>query len=327
MFQLGDSQWGWRVPFAIQWVWPIPILIGCFLCPESPWWLVRHGRYEDAKRSLQRLTTAGVDPNFDIDKTVAMMEHTNEIEKEMSSGTSYFDCFKGYDRRRTEIVCLTWVVQTICGSTFMGYSTTFYESAGLTGSGPFNLSIGQYALGACGTALSWFIMSYVGRRKIYLFGSMFLCFLLIIIGALGSVQNNKGAEWAIGSMLLIFTFVYDFTVGPVCYSIVAEIPSTRLKAKTIVLSRNLYNVFGIVVNVITNYQLTATAWNWGAYSGFFWAGTCALAVVWIFFRLPEPKGRTYGELDILFENKVSARKFASTNVSHEPNNLQVCIVP
>ena len=80
------------------------------------------------------------------------------------------------------------------------------------------------------------------------------------------------------------------------------------------LSRNLYNVGGIVVNVITNYQLTPSAWNWGAYSGFFWAGTCFLCVVWIYFRLPEPKGRTYGELDILFENKVSARKFATTNV-------------
>jgi SP family general alpha glucoside:H+ symporter-like MFS transporter len=31
--------------------------------------------------------------------------------------------------------------------------------------------------------------------------------------------------------------------------------------------------------------------------------------VWTWFRLPEPKGRTYGELDILFEKKASARKF------------------
>lgn len=56
VYDLGDSQWGWKIPFAIQWVWPIPILIGCILCPESPWWLVRHGRYEDAKHALRRLT-------------------------------------------------------------------------------------------------------------------------------------------------------------------------------------------------------------------------------------------------------------------------------
>lgn len=312
---LRTDEWAYRIPFALQWMWPIPILIGCILCPESPWWLVRHGRYEEAKHSLRRLTTAG-NANFDLDKTVAMMEHTNELEREMSSGTSYLDCFKGVDLRRTEITCATWMVQTICGSTFMGYSTVFYEQAGLAVTNAFDLSMAQYGLGSIGTMGSWFLMGFAGRRTIYLYGSCVLCLLLIIIGFLGLAQNNHSAQWAIGSMLLIFTFIYDLTVGPVCYSLVAEIPSTRLKAKTIVLSRNFYNIGGIVVNVLTNYMLTPTAWNWGAYSGFFWAGTCFLCVVWIFFRLPEPKGRTYGELDILFEHRVSARKFKGTVCFH-----------
>jgi SP family general alpha glucoside:H+ symporter-like MFS transporter len=135
----------------------------------------------------------------------------------------------------------------------------------------------------------------------------------LIIG-FTSIAHSTGAQWAIGSMLLVFTFTYDLTVGPVCYSLVAEISSTRLRAKTIVLARNVYNVGGIVSNIITNYQLTKTAWNWGAKSGFFWAGSCALFVTWMYFRLPEPKDRTYGELDVLFERKVPARKFARTKV-------------
>jgi SP family general alpha glucoside:H+ symporter-like MFS transporter len=61
-------------------------------------------------------------------------------------------------------------------------------------------------------------------------------------------------------------------------------------------------------------MLNPSAWNWGAKAGFFWAGTCLLCAVWTYFRLPEPKGRTYAELDVLFENGVSARKFASTSV-------------
>lgn len=196
----------------------------------------------------------------------------------------------------------------------MGFSTVFYEQAGLAQGNAFDMSIGQFALGACGTSGSWFFMSWFGRRTIYLGGSCFLCLLLIIIGCLAPIENRASADWAIGSMLLIFTFTYDLTVGPVCYSLVAELSSTRLKAKTIVLSRNLYNVGGIVVNVLVSYQLTPTAWDWRAYSGFFWAGSCFLCIVWIYFRLPEPKGRTYGELDILFENKVPARKFAQTSV-------------
>lgn len=38
-------------------------------------------------------------------------------------------------------------------------------------------------------------------------------------------------------------------------------------------------------------------------------------MIWTYFRLPEPKGRTYGELDILFENRVSARNFSKTDVT------------
>lgn len=193
-------------------------------------------------------------------------------------------------------------------------STVFYLSAGLAKTNAFDLSMGQYALGACGTIASWFLMTYVGRRSIYLYGSCALFVTLIVIGFCGIAQNNPSAQWAIGSMLLIFTAIYDFSVGPACYSLVAEIPSTRLKAKTIVIARNVYNIGGIVVNVITNYQLTSTAWNWGAYSGFFWAGSCFLCIVWIYFRLPEPMGRSYGELDVLFARKVSARKFSRTNV-------------
>ena len=62
-------------------------------------------------------------------------------------------------------------------------------------------------------------------------------------------------------------------------------------------------------------MLNPTAWNWGAKTGYFWAGLCLVLFIWTFFRLPEPKGRTYGELDILFENKVSARKFRTTDAT------------
>lgn len=92
-------------------------------------------------------------------------------------------------------------------------------------------------------------------------------------------------------------------------------PSTRLRQKTIVLARNFYNLGGIFNQIVTPYMLNPTAWNWGAKTGFFWAGLCFLLLVWTYFRLPEPKGRTYGELDILFENKVSARNFAKTDAT------------
>ena len=38
-----ESQWAYRVPFAIQWVWPPIILAGVIFAPESPWWYGAHG--------------------------------------------------------------------------------------------------------------------------------------------------------------------------------------------------------------------------------------------------------------------------------------------
>ena len=57
-------------------------------------------------------------------------------------------------------------------------------------------------------------------------------------------------------------------------------------------------------------MVVTTAWNWRAKAAFFWAGSCLLCIIWVFFRLPEPKGRTYAELDMLFERRVKARDFS-----------------
>ncbi|KAH0600391.1 hypothetical protein MHUMG1_01387 [Metarhizium humberi] len=306
------DEWAYRIPFAVQWVWPVPILAGVLFAPESPWWHMRKNDRASAKASLLRLTSPS-HTTFNPDAALALIEHTNEKERQLKEGVSYVDCFKGVDLRRSEIVIGIWLVQTLGGQNLMGYFSYFLTQAGMDPQNSFSLSMGQYALGMVGTAGSWLLMSRVGRRKIHFGGLCCQFALLVIVGCLSFSADNNSV-WAIGAMLIIFTFVYDFTVGPVTYSLVSELSSTRLKNKTIVLARAAYNASNIFVNVMTNYQLSSTAWNWGARTAFFWAGSCLLSVVWVFFRLPEPKGRTYAELDELFERGVPARKFAKTHV-------------
>ncbi|THY73934.1 sugar porter family MFS transporter [Aureobasidium pullulans] len=308
---------GYKLPYGLQWIWPLPLIIGIALAPESPWWLVRKGRPDEAKKQVLRLTSRNqTDSGFNVDETVNMMIYTDELEKAHTTGTSYWDCFRGTDRRRTEIVCMVWAVQTLCGaSSFTGYSTYFFEQAGLDVSSAFSMSLGQYGLGAVGTILSWLLMLKFGRRTLYLWGQIAMAFILMVVGFLGIAPASAvGAHWGIGALILIYTFIYDMTVGPVCYSLVAEIPSTRLRNKTVVLARNLYNITGVVANVLTPHMLNPDAWNWGAKAGFFWAGTGALCAVWTYFRVPEPKGRTYAEMDMLFDAHTSARKFKETSV-------------
>lgn len=310
-----QDEWSFRIPFALQWIWPVPLAIGIYFAPESPWYLVRKGHIDAAKRSLQRLTARNSGVDFNPEETISMIIHTNDMEKEFASGTSYTDLFKGTNRRRTEIVCTVWMIQTLCGSTFIGYSTYFFQQAGMAVDNSFTMTLATYAFGAVGTMLSWFLMTKIGRRSLYLYGQITMCVIMLAIGCTSFAgTSNVAAQWGIGAMILVYTFIYDSTVGPVCYSLVSELSSSRLRTKSVVLARNMYNIIGIITNIITPRMLNPTAWDWGAKTGFFWCGTCFICILWTFFRLPEPKGRTYAELDLLFEHGVSARKFKSTIV-------------
>lgn len=312
-FVNNTGQWGWRIPYAIQWAWPIPILVGIMFAPESPWWLVRKGRPEEAKKALLGLTSPR-NTAFNVDDTIAMMVHTNEHERQITEGTSYWDCFKGTDRRRTEIACMVWISQVTCGIWFGGNITYFLEQAGFPPSKAFDFGVGENALGFCGTVASWYIMTVFGRRTLFVAGMTTLFFILITIGFLGIPQVNNAIGYTQAALLCLYIFTYDITVGPTVYSIVSEIPSTRLRIKTVAIARNCYNIASICANELNAPILNPTAWNLRGKGGFVWCGFCLLSAVWAFFRLPEPKGRSSEELDVLFENKVSAWKFSKTIV-------------
>ena len=57
------------------------------------------------------------------------------------------------------------------------------------------------------------------------------------------------------------------------------------------------------------YFINPASLNWGPQYGFIWAPSCAIAATWVFFFLPETKGRTLEEIDEMFGAKVPARKF------------------
>lgn len=324
-----DDEWAYRIPYSLQWIWPLPLFVGIYIAPESPWWLVRKGRIEDAKRALLRLTSLNRETDFDADETLVMMVHTTALEKKITQGASYWDCFKGSDLRRTEIVCMVWAIQNLSGDSFSNYSTYFLEQAGLDASDAYSFAVGQYAINMAGVFGAWFLMSLgIGRRSLYLFGLCGLCTMLFIMGFLGLVpaSHRQQGSMATGSMMIAWSLFYQLSVGTVCYSLVAELSTRRLQIKTVVLGRNLYNAVGIVCAVLTPYMLNPGAWNWGNYAGFLWAGICFLCIVYTYFRVPEPRGRSFAELDLLFERGIDAREFASTKVDVFGENVEINVI-
>lgn len=305
------SKWMFKLSFGLELVFAVPILIAVMFAPDSPWWLVRHERVNEARKALLRLTSKTA-TNFNLDEAVAMLQHTNEVEKyfnESGSRISYRDCFKGSNLRRTEIACMVWASQALCGVSLTGWAAYYYEQAGFDTESCFDLSIAMYALGILGSFLSWVLIPKIGRRRLYLVGLCAMQLVLTAGGVLGMTLPGKAAPWAIGSLLIVLTGIYDITVGPVCYVLVAEVPSTRLRTKTVVLARVLYNLISLLTTVITSRMLNPTSWHLGAKSNFIFAGTNLICLVWCYYRLPETGGLSYLELDILFEKKAMTKKF------------------
>lgn len=316
-----NDQWSYRIPFAVQWAWPVPLFFICLVMPESPWWLVRQGRIEDAEKVLKRVTSGAA--KRDAKQTVAMMMHTNKIETEIEKGTSYFDCFRGSNRRRTEIACVVFAGQVLSGSQFAYSGTYFFEQAGMSAANAYKLGLGGTAIAFLGTVLSWLLMKRLGRRTIYLAGMTGIVIYLFIIGALTTARHNNGVEWAQSVLTVIWLFTFSLSIGPIGWTIPAEVSSTRLRSKTIVLARNTYYLCIIVANILEPYMMNPTQWDWRGYTGFFWFGTAALVLLWSVFRLTETRGRTFEELDIMFAAGVPTTKFASYKVDAYAEDLVI----
>lgn len=114
----------YRVPIALQWMFPTPLAILLYLAPESPWWLVRKGRLEEAAVAVRRLGRASILTN--LDESVAMMRRTIELEK-TEKEPSYLELFRGTDTYRTLIVCGVYAAQNLTGNLIANQAVYFFR--------------------------------------------------------------------------------------------------------------------------------------------------------------------------------------------------------
>ena len=157
-------------------------------------------------------------------------------------------------------------------------------------------------------------MPYVGRRTIYLWGTAAMTLVLFLIGVLNVRSNEHSFALTQAVLTLIWTFVFQLSVGQLAWALPAEVGSTRLRQKTVVLGRNAYYIASVIASVLEPYFINPTAWNLKGYTSFFWAGTSFLTLIWVFFRLPETKGRSYEEINLLFARGIGSRHFSDYQV-------------
>ena len=98
----------------------------------------------------------------------------------------------------------------IRGAHIVGFGIQFMTNAGLGDEDAFNLGVVQNCVGLLGCVIAWWIMTNVGRRRLYMSGLSGIFVILMIVGFLGiAPDSNKSASWAVGVLIVLMLLVFQ----------------------------------------------------------------------------------------------------------------------
>ena len=307
-----DDRWAYRGPFALQLAFAAFLAIFLPFAPESTWYLVKKGKVDDARHSLIKLWGS----EADIELKLQAVQIT-VAEEAAHEDVRWRDCFRGTHRIRTFISMGVFACQHLVGIIFvLGYSTYFFQLAGLVDSDSFNMGVGVTACGVAGNIVSWFVVNNVGRRKIFTWGMATLTGLLLLIGIL-DVVPTQGARWAMAAITVIWAFVYFMTIGAMAFVILGEASASSMRARTVAWATAVQAIMGLIMNFAIPYLVNPDEANLKGKVGFVFGGLGAIGTAWAFMYVPELKGRTFEEIDRMFFARVPPRKMESHCLSDE----------
>lgn len=105
-------------------MFPTPLAILIWIAPESPWWLTRKGKFEEAAKAVGRLGQKHLIQ--ENKESVAMMRRTIDLEKTIKE-PNLLELFRGTDLYRTAIVCGVYAAQNLTGNLIANQAVYFFE--------------------------------------------------------------------------------------------------------------------------------------------------------------------------------------------------------
>ncbi|OJJ44590.1 hypothetical protein ASPZODRAFT_160680 [Penicilliopsis zonata CBS 506.65] len=315
-----ENRWAYRGIFVSQYAVTTLGLMGLPFMPESPWWLIGQGRDKKAANALRRLGH----PASSTDAQIASIKATLEKVRQETEGVTFLECFKKSNLRRTIISIAPLSIQAFVGILFIiNYLTYYIQLAGISTATSFKMQVGATVICMAANMTSWFLVDRVGRRNLTMVGVTTMIVILMIAGGLGSQPGNMSYVKGVIALLMIYDFVYNITIGATAYNLLAEVSTSRLRAKTASIGLAVQNAFYTMFSFVMPYLFNPDEANLGAKTTFVYGGLSVLCLIYLYFYQPETSGRTYEELDEMFIDRVPARKFRNhvTNVERRMQRL------
>ena len=261
------------------------------LLPESPRWLIKKERDDDAARALSRLISLPPDhPELQAELDEIRVSYLHE--KQLGEA-SYIDCFRVTDnkillRSLTGIFIQAW--QQLTGVNFIFYyGTVFFKNSGI--SNPFLITIATNVINVFMTLPGMWGVERFGRRRLLLVGALGMCvceYLVAIIGVTISTDNLAGQKVLIAFVCIYIAF-FASTWGPVAWVITGEIFPLNVRAKAMSLSVASNWLWNFAIGYATPYLVNKAPGSAGLEVKvfFIWGSTCAGCFLFTYFCVPE----------------------------------------
>jgi len=280
----------WQLPIGIEFIWGFVLAVGMIILPESPRWLIKKGRDEDATRALSRLISL---PPDHPEIQAQLDEIRISFQQEKGQGeSSYIDCFRPANKIlfRTLTGILVQALQQLTGINFIiYYGTVFFENSGI--SNPFLVIIIISITNVLTTIPSLWGVERFGRRRLLLVGAVGMCvcqFLVAIVGVTISTSNAAGQKVSIAFVCTYIAF-FASTWGPVAWVITGEIFPLNVRAKAMSLSAASNWLWNFVTSYATPYLVNKQPGSagLGVKVFFIWGAACVGCFTFTYFCIPE----------------------------------------
>ena len=227
-----------------MYIYPLLLVIVWPFFPESPYWLVREGRLDDAKKSLRRMYGFDDEEFYDIElrrfkEDVALCEDIQGDSKRrrrtalgvIPLPTAELECFEKKNLKRTlTAICAASSQQLIGASFVIGNATYFLDLIGVKGF--FDAAIVLYITMLLSSAAAFPLSEIVGRRTLIVPSQFILCFFLLLIGIMGCIPDQTKAWWGIVVLIYLWAIVYQVSIGATGFVLASKIATLRLRAVT-----------------------------------------------------------------------------------------------